>query len=444
MSGWIAVHRPELTDLTSVRVRIDASPELARYLRNSVFEATYDRQIADVPPSILAIPAIANVAPVCWATGCELRLACVDATFLRALDELRAKVAEFYPALPCTTRVVAEEVRENRIRGQGVGLLFSGGVDSTASLVRHRAENPELVMIHGADIPLRNERLWSRALEANRQFAAAEGVVLHTVRSNFREVLDAGALNAEFSKVLLGRSWWAGIQHAIALLGLLAPLSAASGWKRILIAATYAQHIRRPHGSPPELDSRVRWADLVVVHDSNDLSRYEKIQKVLKPYFEAKPGKPTLRVCLLEDPGPLLNCGRCEKCVRTVVALLLAGMDPRAYGFPYHPGTLFRFRDRLLRGKYKFTVGHVLMWQDLQQHVPKGPPWPEPVAFFHWLAEADFTQIPYIWQRRHRTEQEAVSRSPVLRGLFTLKTLARRMVRGVRAIAFRLNQWVPR
>lgn len=444
MSRWIAVHRPERTDPGTIRVRIETSRELAHYLRTPVFEASYDRPLADVPPSLLAISAIADVAPVCWATGSDLHLACVDATFLRALDELRAKIAEFYPTLPCTTRVFTEEVQENRIQGNGVGLLFSGGVDSTASLVRHRAENPELVMIHGADIPLQNRRLWARALAANRRFAANEGLTLHTVRSNFREVLSSGALDAEFSSALLGRSWWAGIQHGLALLGLLAPLSAASGWRRILIAATHPHHVQGPHGSHPELDSRVRWADLAVVHDSNDLSRYEKIQKVLKSYFEPKPGKPTLRVCLAEAPGSSLNCGRCEKCVRTAVALLLAGIDPRAYGLPYHPGILLQFRDRLVRGQYKFTLGHVLMWQDLQQHLAEAPQRPEPAKFFNWLREVDFTHIHHTWKHRRRAEQEALRRSPALRGVFALRALTRRMLRGVRATAFRLARLVSR
>ncbi|MDR7438950.1 MAG: hypothetical protein QN181_03530 [Armatimonadota bacterium] len=438
MSRWIAVHRPELANSGTVRVRIEPSPELTRYFRMPVFEATYDRPVVGVPPSLLAIPAIADVAPVCWATGADLRLACVDATFLHALDDLRIKIAEFYPALPCTSRVLAEEVQENRIAGDGVGLLFSGGVDSTASLVRHRAENPDLVMIHGADIPLRNERLWARALAANRRFVAAEGLVLYTVRSNFREVLNPGALDADFSPDLLGRSWWAGIQHGLALLGLLAPLSAKAGWRRILIAATHSYHVRKPHGSHPDLDSRVRWADLEVTHDSKDLSRYEKIHKVLKPYFDPKPGKPTLRVCLVDPPPPSLNCGRCEKCARTVVALLLAGMDPCAYGFPYKPRTLMSVRRRLMKGKLKFTIGHIPHWQELQRQISEVPPWPEPAAFFTWLREADFAHIHRVSEERQRVEREALRSSFFLRWAFASKAVVRRTFRGLQGIALRL------
>ncbi|MDR7443541.1 MAG: hypothetical protein QN208_02900, partial [Armatimonadota bacterium] len=249
---------------------------------------------------------------------------------------------------------------------------------------------------------------------------------------------NAGALDAEFSQALLGRSWWAGIQHGLALLGLLAPLSAVRRWGRLLIAATHHQSVPRPHGSHPELDSRVRWAEVNVVHDSNDLSRYEKIQKVLKPYFDPKPGKPALRVCLAEDPGPFLNCGRCEKCVRTIVALLLAGMDPRAYGFPYHLNALRRARDRLLQGRYKITVGHLPHWQNLQRQVPESPPYPEPADFFAWLRRADFSEIQRISERRRKAEREALRRSSISKFVFASKALARRTLRTLQGAVLQL------
>ncbi|MCS7173063.1 MAG: hypothetical protein N0A24_06665 [Armatimonadetes bacterium] len=435
MSGWIAIGRPELVDSRTVRVRIEASPGVARYFRVHGFEVAYSQPVGHAPASLLVLPAIANAAPVCWATGADLRLACVDAAFLQALEDLRDKISEFYPTLPCTTRVLAEEVEGNRIGGNEVGLLFSGGVDSTASLVRHRLENPHLVMIHGADIPLRDRRQWVRALEANRRLAVAEGLVLHTVRSNFREVLNSAELNADFSPALLGRSWWAGIQHGLALLGLLAPLSAAAGWNRVLIAATYPRHVRRPHGSHPQLDSRVRWADLAVTHDSNDLSRFEKIRDLLIPYYGSRSVKPTLRICLAPPPSGL-NCGRCEKCVRTIVALLLAGADPRAYGLPYHPSALLLAQDRLLQGYYKLTAGHIPHWQELQRRIPETPPWPQPAAFFAWLRDADFADLLRISEQRQKKEREALERSPCMRWAHALRASVRKTLRGA---AWRLS-----
>lgn len=43
-----------------------------------------------------------------------------------------------------------------------MGLLFSGGVDSLASYIRHREKKPNLIMIWGADIPISQEGFWRK------------------------------------------------------------------------------------------------------------------------------------------------------------------------------------------------------------------------------------------------------------------------------------------
>jgi hypothetical protein len=77
-----------------------------------------------------------------------------------------------------------------------------------------------------------------------------------------------------------------------------------------------------------------------------------------------------LRVCWSRPeylyPYTSLNCGRCEKCLRTIAALAYAGVDPNRCGFNVDESTFglmkYLFEEKLL------TQNHInLWWKPLQQ-----------------------------------------------------------------------------
>jgi hypothetical protein len=78
-----------------------------------------------------------------------------------------------------------------------------------------------------------------------------------------------------------------------------------------------------PLGSHPLLDPRWSSESVELVHDGCEASRIEKIEHVA-----AEPAaRHWLRVCW-ENRGGEYNCGRCEKCLRTMVAMdALGGLN---------------------------------------------------------------------------------------------------------------------
>jgi polysaccharide pyruvyl transferase WcaK-like protein len=85
-------------------------------------------------------------------------------------------------------------------------------------------------------------------------------------------------------------------------------------------------------GSHPLLD-RLWGADRVeIVHDGATLSRVAKLELIA----EAPAARGALKVCW-ENPGGAYNCGRCEKCLRTMVPLALLGVLER---FPTLPASI--------------------------------------------------------------------------------------------------------
>jgi hypothetical protein len=88
----------------------------------------------------------------------------------------------------------------------------------------------------------------------------------------------------------------------------------------------------KPYSSHPLLNPNYSSSDLKIRHEGITLSRFAKTRLVADWDFALK----YLRVCNRVEhykPG-MLNCGKCEKCVRTMVAFLALGKLEKATCFP--------------------------------------------------------------------------------------------------------------
>src|SRR5690606_26336313 len=88
----------------------------------------------------------------------------------------------------------------------------------------------------------------------------------------------------------------------------------------------YADDI--PWGSHPDLDKHWSSESLEFVHDGCDLGRIEKVRFI----SQSDVAMETLRVCF-RTPTDALNCGRCEKCLRTMINLRIVGALERCQTF---------------------------------------------------------------------------------------------------------------
>ena len=222
------------------------------------------------------------------------------------------------------------------------GAFLSGGVDSLAMLHRNRQAHPlddagrappeairDGIFLFGwnsgdFDGPVpRPERLRLHAAERARleRFAADAGCTLVTVRTNARTFHPTFAWSRD---VAFGA-------------GMVAP---AHAFRRRLTEVSLASAgfpgVHPPHGSHPDLDPCWTSASLAVRHGDGDRTRLAKLRAIATwpAAMEA------LDVCLHHDVRPAgeANCGTCEKCLRTRLALAAVGALSRAPTFP--SGTL--------------------------------------------------------------------------------------------------------
>jgi hypothetical protein len=195
-------------------------------------------------------------------------------------------------------------------------IFLSGGVDSLYAVARNREDCPrdhpasyrDAIVVDGyifdaPDATPRARDYWRRTRSATSAFAAAAGLETIFVRTNLRSLDDDFGLFAAKGHA----AFLAAIAHLLSR-----RVSSAT------IAAGLDVRSLQPWGSHPILDSLYSGSALSFRHEGIEAARVEKTERLAR-WPEALA---SLMVC---TEGPLrdgsLNCGRCEKCLRTLAAL---------------------------------------------------------------------------------------------------------------------------
>ena len=206
--------------------------------------------------------------------------------------------------------VAAAEVTAARRGGPACGLFFSAGVDSFYSLLKNddaaRGEEriSHLVLVFGFDIRLKNPTLFEQIATRAVRVAERAGKQLVIVETNVRSLSDPIA------------SW--DLYHGGPMAGV--GLALGGLMHRVVIASSYAYQELHPWGSHPLLDPL--WSDegVELVHDGCETTRLQKVRRIATSELALA----SLRVCWTNEDTQY-NCGRCEKCLRTMIALRIAG-----------------------------------------------------------------------------------------------------------------------
>ena len=353
------------SELSSSKVssRISVSKDLKKYFLSYDYFSEYDELILD-KKSILNIPALSIVLPLAWITGADVYVEELDETYAHSMNKVQEEYRKIYPKAPFKTRLIAKKQLKQNNCAKGTGLLFSGGVDSTFTLFDKIGLNPRLIMIFGVmDIPIENTELQQQIKSRYTEFAKKENLKLNFIDTNALNILNHERLRHLWGKYQERHEgdYWNGIGYSLGHISQVAPLS-LKRFNKLFFAASYdAGHsvIKNPDASSPEVDEQIQWANLKVIHDS-DLHRSEKVKR-MSGFLKDK--GILLRVCWSDakylTPGNLLNCSKCEKCLRTIVALILAKVDPNKFGFNVDE-TTFELMKFLLTEKVLTKKGIVI------------------------------------------------------------------------------------
>ena len=122
------------------------------------------------------------------------------------------------------------------------------------------------------------------------------------------------------------------MQHSIGLLSLLAPYDFINGITTNYIASSFTEDDIGKYRciSYPFVDSELKMGATECFHDGFSFSRIKKIQNIVNYVEKSKTSFP-LKVCFNPRNGE--NCCKCEKCLRTMAMIKIAGGDVNKLGF---------------------------------------------------------------------------------------------------------------
>ena len=196
--------------------------------------------------------------------------------------------------------------------GNRVGLFFSGGADSLHSLYQNKDKITDLIYIRGNDIPLSQTAYSKRVMPHIAAVADHFEKNLIVVDTNVRTLLDDYVTYGKwgFSPILsvVGLSLYPVFKSLMASFNFLPGFGIESG---TLLLPLW----NNPVLSFQLVDSLVSRVDKIAFLADSEIARNH------------------LRVCY-RQPETRLNCGQCEKCIRTMLALEAYGVLGQFETFP--------------------------------------------------------------------------------------------------------------
>ncbi|MFT3878955.1 MAG: hypothetical protein QM703_04760 [Gemmatales bacterium] len=292
MSSTLTIHPPRLEQTTAGN-RVSAKLQAPGFSQELWYEVSGSPLTTDATP--FAIAAL----PIAMARGWNVQSeGPVSALLTRSVPKIQDMLCLWIRQAQRIEWKAPVQASQPRLAPSGT--FFSGGVDSYYTFLKHQEAISSLIFVTGFDVPLHKIALAERVGNHIRSCAKAFQKNLIEVKTNLREFCDQFV------------SWR--YYHGAALGSVANLLSAQVGTVYLAATHTYANLI--PCGSHPMLDPLWSSEAVKIVHDGCEATRFQKVERMAQNPIALG----TVRVCY-HNKASELNCGRCEKCLRTMTSL---------------------------------------------------------------------------------------------------------------------------
>lgn len=237
----------------------------------------------------------------------------VSPTLLRNLTEFQAAWAHLRPDLYAEIELRADTEAEPPAPDRPTfAAAFSGGVDASFSLWRHtqglcgRLARPigAAVMVHGFDISIDRPDTFAKARARASKITQSIGVPLVAVATNWRQVV-------------ADHDWEH--MHGSALAAVLLLFQRTHAGALIASGVPY-RSFQHDWGSTPLMDGRFSTGVFNIEHDAAAFERWQKVEAIA----QWPAARRHVRICY-EGDDLSVNCGRCYKCLRSVLLFRAVG-----------------------------------------------------------------------------------------------------------------------
>ena len=245
----------------------------------------------------------------------------VSRRLLINLEEFQAAQVSWFPKeLKVVDINVDKEIDDAPAAAPAI-VAFSGGLDGCFSYYRHTRgliKYPEkigaIMMVHGFDIPVSNERAALVARKSVEKILDHEDVNRVWIKTNLRE---CGILGKYKTYKMVANSWvrtfGAGVASCFHQFD--------SEYSAGIIASDYPYSaLVFPHGRNPVTNPLLSSGAMRITYDGASVTRVERVDTI-KDWAQAVGN---LRVCFKEPLG--VNCCKCQKCIRTILEFWACGL----------------------------------------------------------------------------------------------------------------------
>lgn len=252
----------------------------------------------------------------------------VSSKMLKHQSTIQSVFCSWYPEVFSKVQVIARE----RVRAPAAdrataprpnATFFSLGVDSMYTMLKYHPKNcssserqvSTLIFMKGLELPLSiyEQGQDQEVINSIRELAGHYGLKLLVGETNIRDVFPLDWLTHYSGPGLAATA-----------------LSLSEGFGHVYIPSSHSYANLSPNSSSPLVDNLWSNEKLAIVHDGSEVERAEKIANlIVKDQYATD----HLRVCI-SNLGGNYNCGKCWKCVRTMVTLQILGRLKQAASFP--------------------------------------------------------------------------------------------------------------
>jgi len=361
------------------------------YLTENFF-AIYgnDIQLNQLNDSILSIPFVLSVISLVWESGQEYYIEEMDQELYYSLQKIKEVYKVFYRSVDWSGELIPDHLVKNELveeKEELITLPFSGGLDSVCTSYSHYPTKQILITYFGF-----STEIWPELQDIVRdqcfEFGQTLNYVNTFVESNFRTLINYDFLYSRHPEM---KPWYVFCQESLSLAALAAPILILNNCHNFQISSSMDWSFRYPFGTHPFIDNNIRFSDVKVNCFSFDLTRQDKIKKIIEVSIEKELPLPKLHVCRHLSGR---SCCRCiEKCMVTINGLVAEGEDPADYGFKRSFESVMKnTQKKFKKGKkiQRFYEGACGYWQSVQNRIlEKGLP-SQNRDYWQWFVEVDF------------------------------------------------------
>lgn len=230
----------------------------------------------------------------------------VSSQALRNLRELQLAWTRWKPETYSVIEIVPASIYTPAKSNEGRTISgFSGGADATFTALMHtkvlseveRYPLTDILMVHGFDVDLDNEKYFVDLQDRVQPLISDLGLQLRTIKTNSKD-WNRQNWDDSFALELAACLHLAGSDCDFGLVGSSEPYEA----------------LVLPWGSSPVTDYLISGGAMQIVHDGAGYSRSDKIAEIAKHPV----ARNTIKVCWAGEVQSD-NCGKCEKCIRTML-----------------------------------------------------------------------------------------------------------------------------